>query len=122
MVSVPITTHIINFLIKFFSFSMIFFLLHILKLITFPFFLLISLPLFFTLIGIIADWVIVPKHHNIHSSLMGALFMGTVTYFIPFFFGIGNVSIKGAFFIALLLGIVEATLHRLIVKPYLKKA
>ena len=93
-----------------------------LKIIMLPFSLLITLPFFFTLIGVVADWVIVPKHHNIRSSLMGAFFMGTITFFIPFIFGIGHVSIKAAFLIAFLLGIVEVTLHRLIVKPYLKKA
>ncbi len=93
-----------------------------LNIITFPFILLIAIPFFFTLVGVFADWIVVPKHHNLPSSFMGAVFMGTITFFIPTIFNVGHVSFIGAIFVSLFLGIIEATLHRLIVKPYLDKA
>jgi len=109
-------------MIKFTFFTIIFVSLNSLQYINLPSFYLVFLPLIFTLVGIVADWIIVPRFHNYVSSLMGAVFMGGVTYLLPILFNIGEVSLMSAIFLALLLGMVEATLHYLIVKRYLTKA
>lgn len=80
----------------------------------------IIIPFIFTLIGIIADWLIVPIFHNIPSSLMGATFMGSFTYILLNWLELGHISLGYTILLAVALGIVEATLHRLFVKPHLE--
>ena len=80
------------------------------------------LPLFFTVIGVVSDWTIVPKFHNIVSSLMGSIFMGTVTYLLTVYFGIGVIPVNSAILLAIGLGAIEAILHYLIIKPFLRNA
>ncbi len=90
-------------------------------LILLPYSYIATLVLSYTLIGIVADWVIVPRYHNLVSSIMGALFMGGVTYMIPVIYHVGSVPLISAFLLAIFLGVIEATLHSLIVKPFLEK-
>ncbi|OEF99982.1 hypothetical protein BHF71_06820 [Vulcanibacillus modesticaldus] len=121
MKRVPAHVHIQNFLIKYLLFLLIFFSFQMVHLIILPKLYLFLIPLFFTFIGVIADWIIVPKFHNIPSALMGSIFMGTTTYLIPIVFTDGQVPLLSTLLLAFFLGVVEISLHRLIVKPYLKK-
>lgn len=119
MLKIPIKTHIINFSLKYSLFLIGFYFFSRFELLTFPNTYIILIPLFFTFIGIIADWLIVPKFHNIPSATAGAFFMGFVTYFIPIIFDNGYISIVSTIILAIYLGIIEITLHHVIVKPYL---
>lgn len=119
MKKVPFKTHIINFILKYSLFLIGFFIFSTLELLILPTIYLVLLPLFFTIIGVIADWIVVPKYHNIPSAIAGAVFMGIVTYILPFIFNVGNISIISAILLAIYLGFIEVTLHRFIVKPYL---
>lgn len=119
MKKVPVTVHIINFVIKYLLFLLIFFTFKLVHFIYLPSIFIILIPLFFTLVGIIADWTIVPKYHNIPSALMGSLFMGFITYIIPFIISNGDVPFISVLLLSFFLGIVEVILHRVIVKPYL---
>lgn len=116
-----ISVHLLNFLLKYTLFLIIFLLFQWINLFTLQNRFLAIFPLLFTVIGIVADWIIVPYYHNMPSSIMGSIFMGSVTYLAAFFFKIGYVPLYSAILLAISLGIVEATLHRLIIKPYLKK-
>lgn len=115
----PIKTHLKNFIIKLTLFLMTFYIFQYLHLFSLPLSFLFWLPLFFTAIGMVADWVIVPKFHNLISTIAGAMFMGVTTYLVSYFFAASPIPLKAILLLTLFLGMIEATLHILFVKPYL---
>lgn len=119
MMDVPIKTHLKNFIVKLALFLTTFFIFQYLHLFSLPLSFLFLLPLFFTAIGMIADWVIVPKFHNLISTIAGAVFMGITTYLVTFFIAADPIPLKAILLLTLFLGMIEAVLHILFVKPYL---
>lgn len=115
----PLKIHVINFIIKYLLFLLIYFTLNHFNIIIIEAIYVLLIPFMFTLIGVIADWTIVPKYHNIPGGIMGSIFMGTTTYLVVNYFGFGTITILSALILSLLLGTVEIVLHYYIVKPYI---
>lgn len=85
------------------------------QLVFFPFYFIVFLSVFFTIIGVIAEPIVLPITGNLLASSLGAVFMGCTIYLLPLFFQIGKATIGGALAAALLLGLIEYTLHSFLV-------